>query len=98
MNRQVLFRPTAERELLEAERWFEERQPELGRRFRDAVDATIDRIREFPLAFAAVHGHKRRALVLRFPYALYFALIEDSIVVAGVVHGHRDPAVWTSRR
>ena len=98
MNRQVLFRPTAERELLEAERWFEERQPELGRRFRDAVDATIEQIREFPLAFPAVHGNKRRALVLRFPYALYFALINDSIVVAGVVHGHRDPAVWRSRR
>jgi len=98
MNHPVIFRPAAERELLEAERWFEERQPELGRRFRGSVDATIDRIREFPLAFPTVHGPKRRALIPRFPYALYFALINDTIVVVGIVHGHRDPKVWRSRR
>jgi plasmid stabilization system protein ParE len=98
MNRRVLFRPAAERELLQAERWFEERQAELGRRFRDSVDATIERIRQFPLAFPAVHGDKRRAIVPHFPYGLYFRLIDDQIVIAGVVHGRRDPAVWQSRR
>jgi plasmid stabilization system protein ParE len=98
MSRPVIFRPAAERELLEAERWFEERQAELGQRFRGSVDAAIERIPQFPLAFPTVHGDKRRALVPRFPYALYFALLDDSIVIAGVVHGHRDPAVWRSRR
>ena len=98
MNHPVIFRPAAERELLEAERWFEERRPELGRHFRGSVDATIGWIREFPLAFPTVHGPKRRALIPRFPYVLYFALINDTIVVVGIVHGHRDPAVWRSRR
>ena len=70
MNRPVLFRPAAEREMLEAEAWFEERQLELGRRFRAAVDETIERVRELPLAFPVVHGQKRRALVSRFPYAI----------------------------
>ena len=98
MNRQVIFRPAAEREMLEAERWFEERRSELGQRFRESVDATIERIRRFPLAFQSVHGDKRRAIVPHFPYALYFRLIDDHIVVAGLVHGHRDPAVWKSKR
>jgi hypothetical protein len=43
MNRQVIFRPAAERELLEAERWFEEHQPNLGSRFRASVNETIER-------------------------------------------------------
>ena len=98
MKRRVIFRPAAEREMLEAERWFEERQSALGQRFRDSVDATIERMRQFPLAFQQVHGDKRRAIVPHFPYALYFRLIDDHIVVAGVVHGHRDPASWKSRR
>ena len=98
MNRSVIFRPAAERELLEAEQWFEERQSELGKRFRDSVGSTIERVRQFPLAFPVVHGTKRRALVPHFPYALYFAFIDDTIVIAGVVHGHRDSAVWRSRR
>jgi toxin ParE1/3/4 len=98
MNHRVVFRPVAEREMLEAERWFEERHSELGQRFRDSIDATIERIRQFPLAFQGVHGDKRRAMVPHFPHALYFRLIDDQIVVAAVVHGHRDPAVWRSRR
>jgi len=98
MSRPVIFRPAAAREVLEAERWFEEHQPDLGRRFRASVDQTVERVREFPLAFPVVHGQKRRALVPRFPYAIYFALINDTVVVAGVVHGHRDPEVWRSRR
>lgn len=32
MNREVIFRPAAEREMLEAERWFEERHSQLGQR------------------------------------------------------------------
>ena len=98
MNRPVFFRPAAERELLEAERWFEDRQTELGQRFRESVEVTIERIRQFPLSFQAVHGDKRRAIVPHFPYALYFKVVEDHIVVAAVVHGHRDPAVWKPRR
>lgn len=98
MTRPVIFRPAAERELLEAERWCEERRPELGRQFRASVDATIERMRHFPLAFPTVQAHKRRALVPHFPSALYFALVGDDIIVAGVVHSHRDPAVWRTGR
>jgi len=98
MNRQVIFRPAAEREMLEAERWFEERHSELGQRFRDSVDATIDQIRQLRSAFQQVHGDKRRAIIPHFPYALYFRLVNEQIVVAGVVHGHRHRAVWKSRR
>jgi toxin ParE1/3/4 len=98
MTPTVVFRPAAEHELLEAERWFADRQVDLAQRFRDAVDATLSRIREFPLAFPAVHHDKRRAIVAGFPYALYFRLINDQVVVAAVVHAHRDPAVWRSRR
>lgn len=54
MIRPVLFRPAAERELLEAERWFEERQTELGQRFRDSVEATIERIRQSHATTAAL--------------------------------------------
>ena len=67
MNRPVIFRPAAEHELLEAERWFEERQPELGQRFRDSVDSTVERIRQFPLAFPVVHEPKGAPSFLAFP-------------------------------
>ena len=98
MTRPVVFRPQAEHELLEAERWYEWRRPGLGRQFRSAIDDTMTRVGDQPFSFPLVHGEKRRALVPRFPYALYFAIAGDQVVIVGVVHGHRDPAVWQSRR
>ncbi len=50
LTRPVIFRPAAEQEMLEAERWFEGHQAALGRRFRSSVDQTIERMREFPLS------------------------------------------------
>jgi hypothetical protein len=74
MNRPVVFRPQAERELLDAERWYEDRKPGLGIEFRAALDEVLARVRALPLNFPKAHGDKRRALVPRFPYGLYFAL------------------------
>jgi plasmid stabilization system protein ParE len=98
MNRPVVFRPQAERELLDAERWYEDRRPGLGNLFRDALDQTLARVSALPLSFPTADADKRRALVPRFPYGLYFSLVDDQVVVVGVVHAHRDPAVWRARR
>lgn len=39
----------------------------------------------------------RRALLRRFPYAVYFAVEESTVVVLTVLHAHRDPAAWQKR-
>lgn len=98
MSRPVVFRPQAEREVLDAERWYESRRTGLGHQFRAALDETLARVSALPSSYPIVHGEKRRALVPRFPYGLYFALVDDTVVVIGLVHGHRDPLAWQSRR
>jgi toxin ParE1/3/4 len=98
MNRPIVFRPEAERELLDAERWYEARKAGLGRQFREALDGTLARVGTLPQSFPAVHGDKRRALVPRFPYGPYFAVVGDQVVIVGVVHAHRDPRAWQSKR
>jgi len=40
----------------------------------------------------------RRALLRRFPYAVYFAVETDVVVVLAVLHVSRDPAEWQRRR
>jgi plasmid stabilization system protein ParE len=45
----------------------------------------------------AVHRHVRRALIHRFPYALYFTLAADRIEVVAVLHTRRDPTTWRRR-
>lgn len=56
MTRELVFRPQAEAELLEARSWYEARGTELGVEFGAEVDAAVARIVESPLAFPRVRG------------------------------------------
>ena len=95
---QAIFTPAARSELTDAQDWYENERPGLGRRFRAAVDDAVQRIRANPLQFPAVYLGVRRALVRQFPYALLFVMEPDeSLTVIGCFHGSRDPLVWQRR-
>jgi toxin ParE1/3/4 len=94
----VVFRPQAEVEILAARQWYEERHAGLGDEFRAALAEAIGRLSRQPELFPRVHGDMRRVLVRRFPFGVYFEVADNQIVVLGVVHGHRDPKTWKSRR
>jgi len=92
----VVFRPQAEDEVLEARQWYEERRVGLGREFGQAVDGIVQRIATNPLSFPRVHNETRRAVLSRFPYAIYFRVADDTVVVLAV-HGRQQPARWKHR-
>jgi len=97
VTRHVSFRPQAEAEALEVRGWYEERRQGLGAEFGQAVDDIISRISENPLAFPGAHGETRRATLRRFPYAIYFRILDDDVIVLAV-HGRQHPRRWQSRR
>jgi plasmid stabilization system protein ParE len=83
--------------VLDAHRWYRERSPRLGDRFRDALDATIARMRQNPLGYQVLFREVRRALLRRFPYAVFFKNHEEVVIVIAVLHMRRDPDAWKSR-
>ena len=96
MTRAVVFRPQAKDEAFDVRRWYEARRVGLGEEFGGEVAAAVARIVESPLAFPRVRGETRRAVLARFPYALYFRVTDEHIVVLAV-HGRQAPARWHSR-
>lgn len=77
--------------------WYESEQPGLGFEFLDEVRAVYTRILDGPLKYQALRSGIRRALARRFPYAIYFSVEDDLIVVIAVLDTARDPAEWQSR-
>lgn len=96
MTRTVVFRPEADDEAVEVRGWYEAKRPGLGSEFGAEVDATVTRIFEHPLAYPRVRGETRRAVLNRFPYAIYFRATPETIIVLAV-HGRQHPARWQSR-
>jgi plasmid stabilization system protein ParE len=90
--------PEAELDLDEAHLWYHRQAPDRSAAFLAAVDACPATIRRHPQAFTLVDPTTRRALVRRFPYAIFFEIGPREIVVYGIFHGARDPRAWTRRR
>jgi plasmid stabilization system protein ParE len=93
----VRIRETAQRDIDEAARWYESQHLGLGNAFLDELLTTSTRISEAPLAFPEVGRSARRAMLRRFPFAIYYRLATDSAVVIAVMHGSRDPRRWRQR-
>ena len=96
-NYRLLSQPEADRDIEAAFQWYEKEQPGLGLEFLDELRATYDRIVEGPLKYQHLRSGVRRALLRRFPYAVYFAVENVVIVVLAVLHASRDPAEWQGR-
>ena len=94
----VIFTPAARAELVDAQDWYENEVPGLGRRFRAAVDAVVQSMSLNPRQFPVVYKSIRRALLRRFPYALMFVVeTDETLTVIAWFHGSRDPAHWRKR-
>ena len=97
----LLVRPLAELDIQDATDWYEDEEAGLGGRWLDELRDTLQRIRELPRHCPEVGLGARRALLKRFPYAIYFLLRgegdERSVIVLAVLHQRRSSSVWRGR-
>lgn len=94
----LVAEPQADLDVAAAFYWYENERVGLGLEFLDELRATYDRVVAGPLKYQHLRSGIRRALTRRFPYAVYFAIEGDAIVVVAVLHASRDPAEWQRGR
>ena len=70
MAAELIFAPEAELDLAEAYNWYEKRRAGLGEEFLSSDDC-LEGIRRQPEMYALVHEMYRRALIRRFPFAIF---------------------------
>lgn len=98
VTRQILVRPEAEAEVQQAFDWYEEQSEGLGLEFLRAIEACLSGITRNPFAYTVVKvPDVRRAIVRRFPYALFYLVDEDAIVIIAVFNVKRRPIDWLQR-
>ena len=91
------IRPEARADILDAARWYEDREVGLGVALVSEIDAVFRRIERGPEHFRIAHRHLRLASSRRFPYAVYFAQEPDGVVIFGVLHQRRDRSLLDMR-
>ena len=92
-----LHRAAAE-EFWSAVRWYKERSPRAAQRFRAEFKRVAKRIAADPDAGIVYRRVYRWMLLRRFPYVVYYRVIDPSLVVIfAVAHGRRRPGYWLGR-
>jgi plasmid stabilization system protein ParE len=93
----VVFSTAAGAELIEARDWYSARGPELATRFTAEIETVVERLATAPYEFPVVYRDVRRARCRRFPYALFFRLVDRIVHVIACFHSSRDPRQWQQR-
>ncbi len=88
----------AEADLAEARAWYDHQRAGLGDEFLDDAEATIRNIPLSALAHPIIHRSTRRRRLKRFPYAAYYRVTRDALIVLGVLHVRRNPTIWMKRK
>jgi plasmid stabilization system protein ParE len=96
MAANLVITPEAEIDLDAAYSWYEQKVGR-GEDFLGRVDACIQAILRFPEMHALFHRNYRRALVRRFPYAVFYEYADDTVTVYCVFHTAQDPEKWRQR-
>ena len=94
----IVFWPATEADVAETVAWYERQADGLGRALLGELHATLDRIDAGAHRYPKAHGAARRALLRRFPCAVYFYEHDEKIVVLAVFHHRRGPDALRARR
>jgi plasmid stabilization system protein ParE len=93
-----VIRPAAAADFEDAWRWYEACRGGLGDEFLGATSNALETICAYPASAPVVYRDIRRHLLKRFPYGLFYRLVQGQVIVVGCFHVRRDPRAWRSRR
>lgn len=94
----VELRPAAAADVEDAATWYESRESGLGSEYLEEVRTTLTAISDNPERFPTVYRETRRALVHRFPYAVFYRVLAAKVLVIACMHSRRQPTRWKLRR
>jgi len=91
--------PAAEAEVAAAAAWYELRPSGLGVEYVAEVDKGFERIEAMPETFPLWRADRpyRKLRLKRFPFVVFYRVLEDDIEVVAVAHAKRRPGYWTER-
>lgn len=98
MDRPVRYHPLFDCDVREAAGWYDQRSAGLGDAFVEAVrQCTADVVAD-PQRFAKSPIGCRYIRLPRFPYVLLFDLVDDELLMLGVLHTARSMEKWRERQ
>jgi len=91
MRYSLQFLPEVEDDVMAAYVWYNAKADAIAEDFLRVFYASAYEITQYPLLYLNVHKNFRRRLIRQFPYALYFTINNNTVIVFGLFHCARNP-------
>ncbi|MGH8274488.1 MAG: type II toxin-antitoxin system RelE/ParE family toxin [Gammaproteobacteria bacterium] len=70
----VYVRGAAERDVANAQNWYEKQRASLGAEFLDEFDRILTRLEQSPFIYPILYRDIRRAVLHRFPFLVWYQI------------------------
>lgn len=94
MINKVKFAGEASCEFRDSVEWYESKAKDLGLRFTDETDSTIERIKLNPDLYPSIVEGIKRIQVNKFPYSILYKVEGNILVILRIFHNKRKPIEW----
>jgi hypothetical protein len=96
-NFKLVLTPESVIDIKESYNWYNDKSSELGERFFLSVSGSLKSILRAPIQYPKYSKEIRRCLIKRFPFAIFYFIYKNEIVIIAVMHLKREPNKWQNR-
>ena len=94
----TVYHPQVRRELQQIIDYYNECSKGLGNTFLNDFEQHVFNISSSPTRWIVIEGEIRRSLMKRFPYVVYFRVIDNDIILITIIkHQRRNPSYGRTR-
>ena len=100
MNYELVYASEAQIEAKEVFEYYEMEKAGLGEEFMIELDRVFGQIKNNPKIFQKVKGDIRRGLLKKFPYGVFYKVLDEelfdarTVLIAGIYHQRSNPSRW----
>ena len=95
----IEYHPAIEGELRKIINYYNQSSLDLGSEFLNELEKQIIKISSMPNIWIIVEGDVQRSLMERFPYVIYFRVVENKVLRVTVIkHQRRHPSLGIRRK
>src|SRR2546423_7712384 len=92
MSRALIILPEVSSDFLEAFDYYENLSPNRGgTRLDGAFRAALQQVKDGSITHTRVFVNFHRVILRRFPYNLYYRLVDEQAVIVGLLYARYDP-------
>jgi toxin ParE1/3/4 len=77
--------------------YYYEDSPKVADTFFKRINLGFENIKQNPNSFPIAHKDVRKYVVEKFPFVIYYRIVDTVIQVIAIFHTSRNPEIWNER-